>query len=222
MTEGGPETSQGPEEQVLCRPLGPFLRRRRLKFILGFAFLLFHAAAVLIKGSPPLLRDVLQPPVDFYVDGLRMAATWGMFGSYHKPEAVYVVGVDKEGARHFIYPQRREERTIWDRLIDVRLRKMQSAYVSDEKANRARLYAAYWCKYPRPGATYETVRIEKGAGLDDEKHPRELILVEGCTPQGRRSAQRDNRRVRAQKKAEDAKKEKEKTEGKRDEQVEIE
>ncbi len=212
--------TSAPEEEEergpLCRPFGPFLKRRRIRFVLGFAFLIFHAVAVLIKGAPPPIRDALQPPVWFYVEGMRMAATWGMFGSYHKPEAVYAVGVDKDGIRHPIYPQPDSARWSFERLMDGRLRKMQSAYAKDEKRNRARLYAAYWCKHPRAGLSYETVRIEKGASIDETKAPRELMVAEGCTARGHRIADRQNRQVRAQREEEKSRKEK------RDEQEEIE
>lgn len=156
-------------------------RKERRKVMLICLFVALHAGTVLVKGLKPQIRDHLWPAFSWYGDGLRMATTWGMFGAKHTNESVFSVGIDAAGARHELYPRWRGGSDAMERLLDARMRKIQSNLKKEKNHDSwGAAYAKYWCKHPPRGFALSHVLIETADDVDEELFPRKVIVKTSC------------------------------------------
>lgn len=135
-------------------------RRRKLQVVLIAVYLFWHALATLVGGLRPGLRDPIWPAFDWYGDGLRMINSWGMFSRPHADEAIFSYGLTEDGRRHPLYPP--EHATLERRLMDQRLRKLQSHLGKDGNRKRwGKTYVQQLCRSVRiDGEALSAVELE--------------------------------------------------------------
>lgn len=134
----------GAEVPRLYRELPAHLRWRRG---LLTAFTLYHLAAVLVGGALEPVRQALAPVFGFYDQGLHMTNTWGMFGKRPISTHVLIEAELASGERRVLSSTRAADRTLFERVRDVRVRKLQGR-LADE-ADRLRWgqdYLDYFCR----------------------------------------------------------------------------
>jgi hypothetical protein len=123
----------------------PRLRRWLTK--LAVAFTVLHLTAMLVRGSPLPIRDRLWPYFSFYGDGLRMATTYGMFARESSGISVAVHGVLPSGERKLLSHSSGRDRTFWQSIVDVRLRKIQRYLIDDGvRAAIGQSHLRYFCR----------------------------------------------------------------------------
>jgi hypothetical protein len=128
-------------------------RRGRIVRAAATAFTIYHLAAVLHGGAVPAVRKALKPVFGFYADGLRMTNSWGMFGKPPTTTNVTIEGDTKDKRGIVLSTTRAPDRTWFERIRDVRIRKIQSKLADDgDRARLGQAHLAYWCKHPPPGA----------------------------------------------------------------------
>ncbi len=127
-----------------------FLRwpvKKRVLVTAAALFTAFHIGAVLLRGAPKPIKDPLWPLASWYSDGLRMTDTWGMFSLPPKDKLVSVVGIATDDSRIEISHVQQNERDFKQRVIDIRLRKIQTKLADEKSRNHwGRGYVNYFCK----------------------------------------------------------------------------
>lgn len=155
--------------------------RRRILVGAATAFVLFHIGAVLLKGAPKKIREPLWPLAAWYSDGLRMTDTWGMFSLPPKDKLVSIVGITDTGARVELSHVLQNERDWKQRVVDVRLRKIQTKLAGEKTRNHwGRGYVDYYCRTGlAQGLPLRRVQVEVQAKVTEKP---EVFLSQTCRP----------------------------------------
>lgn len=143
-------------------------------------FLVWHVLATLVGGLRPGLRDPIWPAFAWYGDGLRMLNTWGMFSRPHADEAVFSYGIMEDGRRRPVYPP--EDYTLKRRLMDQRLRKLQSHLAKDGNRRRwGNSYVQQLCRSVRiDGEALSAVELELViSGQEDRRRKTKKVIHHG-------------------------------------------
>lgn len=171
---GGPRR-RGPIRKALARrgPLAPA----------ALVFVLWHATVVLVTGAPPPYRDYVWPLFSWYADGLAMTNTWGMFGKPPRVDQVLVLARRRDGTSYELSTNWTSERMGFERITDVRLRKIQSQVALPDLRKRfGRHFLAYFCRQARktdPAVVRVELRVEQPAGAPNaEFNPGTHTLLE--------------------------------------------
>ncbi len=162
------------------RVLGSWPWHRRITFVLATAFTIFHISVVLLRGSPKQYREKL-PKMAFWAEGLRMTDTWGMFSLPPKDKLVSVVGITADGKRIEISHVQQNERNFVQRVVDTRLRKIQTK-LADEKSRShwGWGYVKYFCQDALArGVPLDRIQLEV---VPEDGKPAEIYLKQGCRP----------------------------------------
>jgi len=121
--------------------------KKRVLVAVAALFAAFHIGAVLLRGAPKRIKDPLWPLASWYSDGLRMTDTWGMFSLPPKDKLVSIVGIATDDSRIEISHVQQNERDFKQRIMDTRLRKIQTKLVDEKSRNHwGRGYVNYFCK----------------------------------------------------------------------------
>lgn len=145
------DPSQALEEPKLYRDL-PF--RGRMLRAAGIAFTMYHLGAVLAGGAVPAVRKFFEPVLGFYADGLRMTNSWGMFGK--PPNTTHVrIEIDTKTEKNVpVATTRAHGRTLFERIRDTRVRKIQGKLTEEGDRNRfGQPFLDYFCRHPPAGHT---------------------------------------------------------------------
>jgi hypothetical protein len=121
--------------------------RGQLKRSIIIVFTAIHLGALLVGGAIPSVRNAFRPILGFYSDGLRMSNSWGMFGKPPNATHIVVEAVMRDGKTHVLSTTNARDRTTYERIRDVRIRKIQSKLA--ELADRTRFggaYLDYFCR----------------------------------------------------------------------------
>lgn len=185
------------EQAPLYRELPASLRWRRG---LLTAFTLYHLGAVLVGGAVESIREGFEPVYGFYEQGLRMTNTWGMFGKRPVSTHVRIEGETRDGQRVLLSSTRADDRTLYERVRDTRIRKLQGKLADEGERNRwGQAYLDYFCRDARArGLDLVAVRAENDihetrddAGRIDRRASTRTVLYRSCLlplsalPQGR-------------------------------------
>lgn len=164
--------------------------RRRWLCRLATLFVLLHVSVVLLRGGPPWLREPLWGLVAWYGDGLRMAETWGMFSRPPEDVQVFVYGVDEHGGRVELATSNARERKLWNRIVDVRLRKMQTRLVEEGHRNAwGKHYLDYYCRQGADEPRWQHVELELlRAHAEPKPKAGEVMLRVNCASKSATSA----------------------------------
>jgi hypothetical protein len=150
------------------------------------AFAVWHATAVLVTGAEPNYRDYVWPLFSWYGDGLAMTNTWGMFGKPPRMDEVLVLAHRRDGASYELSTNWTSERIGFERVADVRLRKVQTQVALPDLRNRfGRHFLAYYCRQAvarDPSVVRVELRVEQPAGAPsaDFNPGTHTLLVERC------------------------------------------
>lgn len=143
-----PEVPAGP---TLYRDL-PF--RGRMLRAAGIAFTIYHLGAVLAGGAVAGVKRFFEPVLGFYADGLRMTNSWGMFGK--PPNTTHVrIEIDTKTERNVqVATTSAKGRTLFERIRDTRIRKIQGKLTDEGDRNRfGQPFLDYFCRNPPAGHT---------------------------------------------------------------------
>ena len=191
MTVGTPPSSHPasadpdpdlPVSAIVRRGLDSFYGwplRRKVFVAAATSFVLFHIGAVLLRGAPKKIREPLWPLAAWYSEGLRMTDTWGMFSLPPKDKLVSIVGITDRGARVELSHVLQNERDWKQRIVDTRLRKIQTKLASEKTRNHwGRGYVDYYCKKGlAQGLPLRRVQVEVQAKLAEKP---EVFLSQSC------------------------------------------
>ncbi|NUO51314.1 MAG: hypothetical protein HOV80_20860 [Polyangiaceae bacterium] len=145
------ESPKEPSGPTLYRDL-PF--RGRMLRAAGIAFTIYHLGAVLAGGAVPGVRKFFDPVLGFYADGLRMTNSWGMFGK--PPNTTHVrIEIDTKTERNVqVATTSAKGRTLFERIRDTRIRKIQGKLTDEGDRNRfGQPFLDYFCRHPPAGLT---------------------------------------------------------------------
>ena len=133
-TRSEPAASR-PNSEAL--PFSELPKRERRKRAAMTAFTIFHLLAVLVGGAVKEFKDHFVYLFGAYEEGFRMTNSWGMFGK--PPTATHIVIEGETAERKWVVlsTTRAQDRTFFERIRDVRMRKLQGKLA--EKADRNRL-----------------------------------------------------------------------------------
>ena len=171
------ERSAGAEPNSVSPP--PKRGRARRALVVGFVA--FHTTCVLITGLPKPARELVWPLVEWYTDGLKLTNRWGMFSKPPRRAAVVVVADRASGDTVELSSSIQGERSLVERIVDVRLRKIQGNLTrEDERRHLGRDYLGYWCRLAlQADPSVRSVRlVEKEPEKYDDDGQRELAASE--------------------------------------------
>lgn len=175
------------EQVPLYRELPPTLRWRRG---LLTAFTLYHLGAVLAGGAVEPIREWFEPVFGFYEQGLRMTNTWGMFGKRPVSTHVRIEGETRDGRRVLLSSTRADDHSVFERVRDARIRKLQGKLADEGDRNRwGQAYLDYFCRDARArGLELAAVRAENeihetrdDAGRVDRRASTRTVLYRSCS-----------------------------------------
>lgn len=149
---------------------------------------LWHVGCVLATGVKPI-RDFFEPLNGFWVDGLRLASTWGMFSKPPRTADTLVEAVRQGGEVVVLSSSYQYERTLGERIRDTRLRKIQAKLEEQGDRNSFGVpYLEYFCRQAQE--QYDDVvrvrlRVDQPERLDDDNRPAEprseqVVLERPC------------------------------------------
>jgi hypothetical protein len=119
-----------------------------------------------------------------------MAETWGMFSRPPEDIQVFVYGVDERGGRVELATSNARQRKLWNRVVDVRMRKMQTRLVEEGHRNAwGKHYLDYYCRQHAEETRFQRVELELlRAQPDSSRSTGEVMLRVDCAPTAARSA----------------------------------
>lgn len=154
------------------------------------AFTLYHLVAMLIGGAIKEVKRPFAPVLEAYDEGFRMVNSWGMFGKAPTSNHVILEAAMRDGQTALLSSTRAGDRGLFERIRDVRIRKIQGKLT--ETGDRARFgpaYMDYFCRLARQqyGAEVSSVRatelIHEKRGLDDKvvrAASTKLVIAKDC------------------------------------------
>jgi hypothetical protein len=152
LSADAPEPSDDAPESPRAAPGYPaafrhLSRRGKVLRVVVIVALVIHLGAMFLGGAITPVRKFFSPVIGFYAEGLRMSNAWGMFGKPPGSTNVSIEAVRKDGTKLQLSTTDAARRTLWERVRDVRIRKIIGK-LADE-GDRARLgppFMDYFCK----------------------------------------------------------------------------
>ncbi len=125
------------------------------------AFTIYHVVAMLVGGAVGSVKQKVALVFEGYDEGLRMTNSWGMFGKPPTTTHVTVEADLADGSNVVLSTTRAADRTLFERLRDSRIRKIQAKLA--EPADRVRFgpaYLDYFCRlaWTQHGAQVTNIR----------------------------------------------------------------
>lgn len=140
--------------------LKALLNRERIDLVLCTSFLMFHGSVTLVRGAELPLRERAFEFIAWYSEGLRMATTWGMFSKRPDPTEAVVVGVLEGDRRVDLSHLDARRRSVFERVVDVRLRKFQNRLTApEERTAWGTEYLEYFCRQGTPDGPLKRVEL---------------------------------------------------------------
>lgn len=181
------------EPPLLYRELGK--KQRMIRGALT-AFTLYHVVAMLIGGT---INDIKRPVAvvfQAYDEGFRMTNSWGMFGKPPTTTHVLLEAEKADGTKILLSTTRAGDRTWFERLRDLRIRKIQSKLTeNDDRVRWGTAYLDYFCRLARAEygpdvkavrATEQIHETKDRADKVTRKASTQLLVSKDCAA-GRRS-----------------------------------
>jgi hypothetical protein len=167
---GTPDADRaGPAEPVPFHALGRWERHKRAALT---AFTLYHMLAMIVGGSVDSVKNRFVWVFGAYDEGLRMTNSWGMFGKAPVATHVRIEGETADRRWVVLSTTRAQDRTWFERIRDVRIRKIQGKLADDADRNRlGQPMLAFFCRLSvEEESGLRMVRIvnEQHRELDDD------------------------------------------------------
>jgi hypothetical protein len=155
-------------EPVPFHALGKWERHKRAALT---AFTLYHMLAMIVGGSVDSVKNRFVWVFGAYDEGLRMTNSWGMFGKAPVATHVHIEGETADRRWIVLSTTRAQDRTWFERVRDVRIRKIQGKLADEGDRNRlGQPMLAFFCRLSQEkGLGLRMVRIvnEQHRELDD-------------------------------------------------------
>jgi hypothetical protein len=177
-------------EPLPFHALGTWERHKRAALT---AFTLYHMLAMIVGGSVDSVKNRFVWVFGAYDEGFRMTNSWGMFGKPPVATHVHVEGETGDRRWTVLSTTRAQDRTLFERVRDVRIRKIQGKLADEGDRNRlGQPVLAYFCRLSEAeGLGIRTVRIvnEQHAELDDTGRERKpastaTVMRRSCLERG--------------------------------------
>lgn len=167
---GTPDAERaGPTEPAPFHALGRWERHKRAALT---AFTIYHMVAMIVGGSVDSVKNRFVWVFGAYDEGLRMTNSWGMFGKAPVATHVRIEGDTADRRWVVLSTTRAQDRTWFERIRDVRIRKIQGKLADEGDRNRlGQPILAFFCRQSlEEGAGLRMVRIvnEQHRELDDD------------------------------------------------------
>jgi len=179
--------SQGP---LAPTPTASLDRKGRLLRALAITFTIYHFGGVLVGGAMPNVRRVFRPLYAFYGEGMKMTNSWGMFGRPPNTNNVIVEAEKADRTRVLLSTTRAPDRTLWERIRDVRIRKIQAKLTDNGDRGRFGMtFLDYYCREAKSalGPDVRSVRatevvheLRDGDGKVTRTPSQKILLVRNC------------------------------------------
>lgn len=149
---------------------------------------LWHVGCVLATGVKQI-KDFVAPLNGFWVDGLRLASTWGMFSKPPRSADTLVEAVLASGEIVVLSSSYQYERTFAERIRDTRLRKIQAKLEAQpDRTTFGAAYLDYFCRQAQEqyaDVARVRLRVEQPDRLDDdnrvvEARSEQIVLERPC------------------------------------------
>lgn len=131
----------------------------------------WHVLCVLATGAKPV-RDAVAPINGWYVDGLKLTNTWGMFSKAPKSAETLVIGVLEGGETTELSTSYANRKGFTQRIVDSRIRKIQAKLENEgDRKTFGVAYLDYWCREARaahPGLHRVRLVVRQPERFDDE------------------------------------------------------
>lgn len=155
------------------------------------AFTLYHLVAMLIGGAIKEVKRPFAPVLEAYDEGFRMVNSWGMFGKSPSSNHVILEAEMRDGTTTLLSSTRAGDRGLFERIRDVRIRKIQGKLTDvGDRARFGPAYMDYFCRLARQqyGAEVASVRatelLHEKRGLDDKvvrPESTKLVIAKSCS-----------------------------------------
>jgi len=148
----------------------------------------WHILCVLATGAKPV-REAVAPLNGWYVDGLKLTNTWGMFSKAPKSAETLVVGVLEGGKTTTLMTSHANQKGFTQRIVDSRIRKIQAKLENDgDRRTFGVPYLDYWCREARvrlPELRYVRLVVRQPERFDDDGNTtivasEKLVLQRPC------------------------------------------
>jgi hypothetical protein len=114
------------------------------------AFTLYHLLAMLIGGAIKQVKRPFAPVLEAYDEGFRMVNSWGMFGKAPSSNHVVLEATMRDGQTVLLSTTNAGERGTFERIRDVRIRKIQGKLTDNgDRARWGPAYMDYFCRLAR-------------------------------------------------------------------------
>ncbi len=155
------------------------------------AFTLYHGLSMLVGGATKPIKQTFAWVFGAYDQGLRMTNAWGMFGK--PPNATHVVleGEKLDGSTIVLATTNARDRTLVERVRDVRIRKIQGKLAEyGDRSRWGREYLGWFCRDAAArGIDLKSVRavnyvheLRDDAGGIKRKASKQTVVSLGCVP----------------------------------------
>ncbi len=155
------------------------------------AFTLYHLVAMLIGGAVKEVKRPFAPVLEAYDEGFRMVNSWGMFGKAPSSNHVILEAKMRDGQTTLLSTTRAGDRGPFERMRDVRIRKIQGKLTDNgDRARWGPAYMDYFCRLARQqyGADVASVRatelVHEKRGYDDKvvrAASTKLVIAKDCS-----------------------------------------
>ncbi|MBK8942922.1 MAG: hypothetical protein IPM79_36335 [Polyangiaceae bacterium] len=174
------------EPPKLYRELG-----RRDRWIRGAltAFTIYHLFAMLVGGATKDFKKPFLYVFGFYDEGMRMTNSWGMFGKPPGATNVTVEGVRMDGSTVLLSSTDAHDRSLKERIRDVRIRKIQGKLTElGERKRWGTHYLEWFCRTSKEqGLELRAVRavnhlheVKDDAGKVKRKPSKTVLFSKSC------------------------------------------
>ncbi|HTJ84931.1 MAG TPA: hypothetical protein VL400_24605 [Polyangiaceae bacterium] len=141
------EVAPAPTDPLAPVPTSALDKKGRYLRALAIAFTIYHFGGVLVGGALPNVRRVFSPIFGFYADGLKMTNSWGMFGRPPNNDNVILEAEKRDGTRVVVSTTKAPDRGLWERIRDVRIRKIQGKLAENgDGARFGQTFLDYYCR----------------------------------------------------------------------------
>jgi hypothetical protein len=155
------------------------------------AFTLYHLLAMLIGGGIKEVKRPFAPVLEAYDEGFRLVNSWGMFGKAPSSTHVVLEAEMRDGQKTLLSTTRAGDRGTFERIRDVRIRKIQGKLTDNgDRARWGAAYMDYFCRLARQeyGSDVASVRatdlVHEKRNLDDKvvrTASTKLVIAKDCS-----------------------------------------
>jgi len=165
--------------------------KRRMVRAALIAFTIYHVVAMLAGGATKDVKRTFAYVFGGYDEGLRMTNSWGMFGKPPTSTHVTIEGELMDGSKVVLSTTRASDRTAFERLRDVRIRKIQGKLTDGGDRTRWGLhYLDHFCRWSRArGKELKSVKAVNqihatfdDAGQQKRKPSTQTLISKSCQP----------------------------------------